>query len=68
MSRGVAVAAYDCHPRLSEAKFRPNDVHNPLFAAFHIKERDAKLNTVIPQGLHLVARNRRTALHDDQPW
>ena len=54
----VTISANDRHPRLGVASFRTNDVHDPLVGVVQIVEPDAKLFAVLPQGVHLLTRNR----------
>src|SRR6185369_1120725 len=58
MGAGVAVAADDCHARLSEPEFRTDDVHDALVRRVHIKQWNPELPAILLQSLNLKRGNR----------
>src|SRR5690242_16992850 len=50
----MAVPANDCHPRLSQAQFGPDHVHNSLIGRIDVVERHAKFAAILLQGFNLA--------------
>jgi len=55
---GVAVAAHNGHPGLTQAQLRTNHVHDPLERAEAILETDAELLAIAVERVELFLRNR----------
>src|SRR5208283_258893 len=56
MRSSVAVAANDRHPRLREAKLRPDHMHDSLLARSDVEQLEAKFRAIPPQRFDLQLR------------
>ncbi len=50
---GVAVSANDSEPRLRDAQFGSDDVHDALIAAVHVEQADASFAAIFGEGFEL---------------
>jgi hypothetical protein len=58
MRAGVAIPADNCHPRLRQAEFRPDHMHNPLLRRVHIEQPHTEFLAVGLQHRDLLSRNK----------
>src|SRR5208283_4147773 len=54
---GMAVAAHDGHPGLSQTQFRPDHVHDALIRRIHVEEPDGEFPAVVLQRGNLLSRD-----------